>query len=89
MKKNGLHINEVMGNDYGNSKVLKIRWIKKKYPSREIIYIGDTGGDIIESRKAGVKNIGVSWGFNSYKVLKKHRPDYLIRKPEELLKILG
>lgn len=55
---------------------------------RETVYIGDETRDIQAARLAALKVVSVTWGFNTEKILKKRRPNYLIDKPEELLKVL-
>ncbi len=54
----------------------------------ETIYVGDEVRDIDACRKAGIKIISVSWGFNSKAVLRKKEPDYLVEAPMQLLTIL-
>ena len=54
----------------------------------ETIYVGDEVRDIDACRKAGIKIISVSWGFNSKAVLRKKEPDYLVETPMQLLTIL-
>lgn len=54
----------------------------------ETIYVGDDTGDIDACRKAGIKIIAVSWGFNSKAMLERKGPDYLIETPMQLLAIL-
>lgn len=88
LSTNKIKVDAVFGKEQGLSKVEKINKIKKKYPKNEILYIGDTVGDIKESRQAGVKSIAVAWGYNSKKDLINSKPDYLINKPQDLLKIL-
>ncbi|MFA6064715.1 MAG: HAD family hydrolase [archaeon] len=51
-------------------------------------YIGDTSGDVEAGKIAGIKTIGVSWGFQSKKNLAKAKPDYLIDDLNELKNIL-
>lgn len=81
-------IKEVIGGDIEMSKVKKINSIKKKYKGYEIYYIGDTIGDVKEAKQAEVKSIAVTWGYHSRESLKKVGADYVVDKPEELLKIL-
>lgn len=88
VRQNKIKSHGILGAEKGFSKVKKIKAIKKKYPKSEIIYIGDTLGDMIEAKKAGVKSIGVSWGFNSRGILKKGKPDYIVDRPEDLVKVL-
>ena len=54
---------------------------------RETVYIGDETRDIQAARLAALKVVSVTWGFNTEKILKKRRPNFLIDRPEELLKI--
>lgn len=54
----------------------------------ETIYVGDEVRDIDACRKAGIKIIAVSWGFNSKAVLERKGPDYLVETPIQLLTIL-
>lgn len=87
VKKAGLNIHEILGGDKEPSKVKKILFVKERHPNAEIYYIGDTKGDILEGREAGVKTIGVTWGYHSKKILKRAKPDFIVDKSEELLEI--
>ena len=55
----------------------------------ESIYIGDTDIDIETAHNAGLKCIGVSWGFRGRKFLEEFNCDYIIDKPDELLPLLN
>ncbi len=68
------------GKDKKISKVISDRKIDKE----SVIYVGDEVRDIEAARKAGIKVIAVSWGFNSEKILKKHAPNAFIGKVSEL-----
>ena len=52
------------------------------------IYIGDTDVDIETAHNAGIKCVGVSWGFRGRDFLEKNNCDYIIDRPEELLPLL-
>lgn len=52
------------------------------------VYIGDTDIDIQTAHNAGLKCIGVSWGFRGKKFLEEHNCDYIIDTPDELLPLL-
>lgn len=78
---------EVIGADEDTSKVKKINSIKLKFKGANYFYIGDTLGDVIEGRKAGVKTIAVTWGWHDENRLKKGKPDYIIRNPKELINL--
>lgn len=54
----------------------------------ECIYIGDSNVDIITARNAGVKSIGVSWGFREKEELAREGADYLADNTVELKKII-
>ena len=40
--------------------------------------MGDTSGDVEAGRKAGIKTIGITWGFQHEKILAAAKPDFLI-----------
>lgn len=82
-------IREVIGGDKEVSKVKKIDSLKKRYPSHKLFYIGDTVGDVKEAKQANIISIAVTWGYHSRKRLEKTKTDYVVDKPEELLKILN
>ena len=71
------------------SKKDKILYAINKYQiaPEEIFYIGDTTGDIKEGKQAGVKTIGVTWGWHSKEKMAAAQPDYLFDKPEDLLQL--
>jgi len=73
------------------SKQKKIKAMIRKYnlDRSSLIYIGDTTVDIESSKKAGVAVAAVSWGYNSYDLLKKSNPDFLFTSPSELLTLLN
>lgn len=49
-----------------------------------VIYIGDSDVDMETGRNAGVKTIGVTWGFRSRKELEAYSPWHIAESPEEL-----
>jgi phosphoglycolate phosphatase len=51
-------------------------------------YAGDTSGDIEAGKAAGVKTVGISWGFQHKTVLAKSNPDFLINDILEIMKIV-
>jgi len=42
-------------------------------------------GILSHLKKAKIKIMVVTWGFNSEKLLKKNKPDYLVNSPKEIL----
>ncbi len=51
----------------------------------ECLYIGDSDVDMHTGKNAGMKTIGVSWGFRSRDVLTGAGADVIIDRPQELL----
>lgn len=49
------------------------------------LYVGDTSIDMLTAHNAGLKSIGVLWGFRSKEELLQAGADIIIEKPEELL----
>jgi phosphoglycolate phosphatase len=64
-------------------KVIK----KEKLRRADCVYTGDEVRDIVAARKAKVTSVGVTWGFNNAAAIKAAKPDILVQKPKELLKI--
>ena len=54
----------------------------------ECLYIGDSEVDAATGRNAGLKTIGVLWGFRDRKSLETAVADDLIDRPEELLQFV-
>lgn len=89
LKKNGVdNLFDFIYSDssfFGKRLVLKRMCKKYGIKTDEVIYIGDEDRDIIASKKNKIKNIAVSWGFNSVENLKRESPDFLIHHPREIL----
>ena len=54
----------------------------------ECLYIGDSEVDAATGRNAGLKTIGVLWGFRDRKTLETAGADDLIDRPDELLQFV-
>ena len=54
----------------------------------ECLYIGDSEVDAATGRNAGLKTIGVVWGFRDRKTLETAGVDDLIDRPDELLQFV-
>jgi phosphoglycolate phosphatase len=85
---NGI-FDDILGSDFMLSKTEKILHIIQKYNVKpeNIFYIGDTTGDIKEGKKAGIKTVGVTWGWHSKGKMAGSRPDYLFDHPQDLLNL--
>jgi phosphoglycolate phosphatase len=73
----------ILGKHLAIKKMMKKEGLKKE----DFVYVGDEVRDIEACKKVGVKIISVAWGFNDYDALGKYKPDWLIKKPEEILEI--
>lgn len=82
-------ISTVMGGEGGRSKAERIAMVQARLSasSQDTFMIGDAISDIREGKRAGVKTIAVSWGFQDRKLLAREKPDFLIDDPRELLGI--
>jgi phosphoglycolate phosphatase len=80
---------EILGSDFMLSKKDKILHAAQKYSvlPADIYYIGDTSGDIMEGREAGVKTVGVTWGWHSAEKIARAKPDYLFKTPQDLFQL--
>ncbi len=53
------------------------------------VYVGDSDVDVKTANNAGIKCVGVTWGFRDREVLEKEGADYIIDLPMELLEIIN
>ncbi len=74
---------------FGKTRIINNFLKQENLQPEEVIYIGDETRDIEATKKAHVKVIAVSWGFNSREVLAAENPDFLIDHPSELLEVIA
>ena len=53
--------------------------------SEEVLYIGDTNVDMKTAENAGLKKVGVSWGFRPVEELIEAGADFIADKPADIL----
>lgn len=53
------------------------------------VYVGDSEVDVKTAENSGLVCVGVTWGFRDREVLEEKGADYIINKPQELLKIIA
>lgn len=53
------------------------------------VYVGDSEVDVKTAKNSKIICVGVTWGFRDRVVLEQEGADYIINKPEELLKIIN
>lgn len=58
-------------------------------PKDSVLYVGDSGVDMQTAAAAGVKAVGVLWGFRPQEELEAFRPAWLVRTPAEIAGIIG
>jgi phosphoglycolate phosphatase len=56
-------------------------------PAAEAVLVGDSAIDVRTARAAGVRAIGVDWGFD-LDSLRREAPDALLSRPQELLAVV-
>lgn len=54
----------------------------------QVLYVGDSGVDMLTARNSGLTSIGVSWGFRPRQELEENGACHLIDHPRELLDYL-
>lgn len=74
---------------FGKARLLKEVVKKYKVKPNEIIYIGDETRDIDAARKANVKSGVVTWGYNAENILEARNPDFVFRKPSDILQLIN
>lgn len=60
---------------------------KLGYQKEECIYIGDTNVDIYTGKNAGLKTVGVLWGFRTKQELIEAGADYIAKEVQDLYKL--
>lgn len=58
-----------------------------KIPRERVLYVGDSGVDIETAHRAGIKAVGVTWGFRSRSELEAAGADRIVDRAEEILNL--
>ncbi len=61
---------------------------RTSYTHDRILFVGDTGVDMLTAAAAGVDSVGVSWGFRTREELVEAGAKHVIDKPSEILPLL-
>ena len=59
-----------------------------KVTPEECIYVGDSNVDIMTAKNAGIKSIGVAWGFRGKEELEAEGADFIVSTAQELGKLI-
>jgi len=70
---------------------LPIYEIMKKFSlnKENIVMVGDGANDITVGKNAGIKTIGVLYGYSSQEQLNSLSPDYIARNPKDIANIIN
>jgi phosphoglycolate phosphatase len=73
---------------FGKTTIINNVLRQKQFKPEAVIYVGDETRDVESAKKANIKVIAVSWGFNSSEALSKQKPAFLIHHPRELVDVI-
>jgi phosphoglycolate phosphatase len=85
----GNAISKVLGGDLGLTKAERIEQSRCAFKIDPVdsLMVGDAISDMRQGKRAGVKTVAVTWGFQKRELLVGESPDYIIDHPKDLLKI--
>lgn len=92
LKKEGIDVFDYVytsGNIFGKDMAIALLLSRNGIKKEEAIYIGDECRDIEACRKNGVRIIAVSWGYDSLARLTGESPDFLLKSPSELNRLIS
>ncbi len=72
----------------GKHVTLKKMLKEKKLSNEDILYVGDEVRDIQACKKIGIKIAAVTWGFSTEKLIRDEKPDFILQKATDLLRIV-
>ena len=55
-----------------------------RIPAARAMYVGDSNVDIFTARNAGIRSVGVAWGFRGDDELRAANADHIITTPDQL-----
>lgn len=57
-------------------------------PKADVVYVGDSGVDMVTARRASVTSVGVTWGFRGEKELRENYADHIVESTDEILNLV-
>jgi phosphoglycolate phosphatase len=94
-------VSHVFSNDFEVVEGLTTEALKKPNPEvalrmsktmniapESIIFVGDSGADIVTAKKANMLAVGVSWGYRTQEDLINNGAAHILNKPLDLLELL-
>jgi phosphoglycolate phosphatase len=76
-------------NIFGKDKALLSLLRQHQMPIEESLYVGDEMRDIEACKKIKLDCVSAAWGLNSAKALKEYGAQWIVNKPEEIIKLLN
>ena len=73
---------------FGKSKNIEMAAVEDGVEKNETLCIGDEVRDVQAAKKADVRIVSVSWGFNSPELLEQAGAERIVSTPEELLEAI-
>ncbi len=74
---------------FGKARVIRSILKKNGWKQDEVLFVGDECRDIEAAKKAGIRMVAVTWGFNTHEALAALDPTDLISHPAELLALVS
>lgn len=53
----------------------------------QVLFVGDTPIDVQTARAAGMESAAVTWGFRTRQELRPSEPNYIVDRPEQVLRV--
>lgn len=72
-------------NFFSKKSLIKKTLSKYRIDKSQAVYIGDETRDIIAAKKNHITSIGVTWGYNSQKIILKYEPTFIAQTPKDIL----
>lgn len=85
LRRQGFPNVPVLGAEKEMSKKKKLFRLKEQSPEAPLYFIGDTKGEILEGKAAGVRTLAVTWGYHQKKRLQEAQPEKIFEKPKEVV----
>jgi phosphoglycolate phosphatase-like HAD superfamily hydrolase len=73
---------------WGKAKRLNDVLRREGLAPRDVLYIGDETRDIEAAKKASIRSVAVTWGFNLRPALERFAPDFIAQEPRDLLRVV-
>jgi phosphoglycolate phosphatase len=61
---------------------------KTKSDLSKTVMIGDSPNDFLVAKAAGIASIAVSYGYCDLKQIESYKPDFIVKKPQEIIDIV-